>query len=212
MSSNKSIVILYAIDENNKVKLLIGKHSVFNDFMFIGGGQKKTESKSLCVSRELFEETRTIFGPVNTIHKLIDEQSVEHKPIYITRHIERRNKKITIKLKVSTFFLRINYDKNISYKFKNRKKSGVCYNELSDILWIDLSKLNLFYPLFFEEDQEIIKEVQKDSFEILIKLNQKKQVNILLQTEPCIIEKPRIYKPSLIHPLVSFAYIASLKI
>jgi 8-oxo-dGTP pyrophosphatase MutT (NUDIX family) len=183
--SSKSIVILYAIEPvTNTVKLLIGKHSVYNDLMFIGGGKKKSESDSLCVSRELYEETRTIFGPVNTIHKLVKEQSVEHSPIYIKRHIERRNKKISIKLKVTTFLLRINYDKNISYKFKNREKSGLCYNELSDILWIDLSKLYVFLPLFFEEDQEIIKEVQKESrFEILIKLNQKKQVNILLQSE-----------------------------
>jgi 8-oxo-dGTP pyrophosphatase MutT (NUDIX family) len=183
--SSKSIVIMYAIEPFTKtIKLLIGKHSVYNDLMFIGGGKKKTESDSLCVSRELYEETRAIFGPVETIHKLIDDESVEFRPIYIRRNIERRNKKISIQLKVTTFLLRINYDKNIGYKFKNRDKSGVCFNELSEISWIDLSKLNKFYPLFFEEDQRIIREVQKDStFELLIKMNQQKQVNNLLQSD-----------------------------
>jgi 8-oxo-dGTP pyrophosphatase MutT (NUDIX family) len=183
--SSKSIVIMYAIEPiTNKIKLLIGKHSVYNDLMFIGGGKKKTESDSLCVSRELYEETRAIFGPVTTIHKLIDSQSVEFRPIYIRRNIERRNKKISIKLKVTTFLLRINYDKNIGYKFKNREKHGECFNELSEISWIDLSKLNIFYPLFFEEDQRIIREVQKDStFEFLIKMNQQKQLNNLLQSD-----------------------------
>jgi 8-oxo-dGTP pyrophosphatase MutT (NUDIX family) len=209
--SSKSIVILYAIDPNtNSIKLLIGKHSVYNDLMFIGGGKKKTESDSLCVSRELYEETRTIFGPVKTIHKLIEEQSVEHSPIYITRHIERRNKKISIKLKVTTFLLRINYDKNIGYKFKNRKKSGICYNELSEIFWINLSKLDVFYPLFFEEDQKIIREVQKESkFEKLIKLNQKKQVDILLQSEYYKPKDQVCMKPVRPSNIVSFAEIAS---
>jgi 8-oxo-dGTP pyrophosphatase MutT (NUDIX family) len=201
--SSKSIVILYSIDPNtNSIKLLIGKHSVYNDFMFIGGGKKKTESDSLCVSRELYEETKTIFGPVNKIHKLIEEQSVEHSPIYITRHIERKNKKISIKLKVTTFLLRINYDKNIGYKFRNRNKSGICYNELSEIFWIDLSKIDSFYPLFFEEDQEIIREVQKETrFEYLIKLNQKKQVDILLQSKYGVSFRKDLYcKASFLTP------------
>jgi 8-oxo-dGTP pyrophosphatase MutT (NUDIX family) len=174
---------MYAIDPStDTIKLLIGKHSIYNDLMFIGGGKKKNESESLCVSRELYEETRGIFGSVSNTHKIIENESFEYKPIFLTRHIERRNKKISIKLKVSTFFLRIDYDENIGFKFKDRDDNdgGVCFNELSDIFWIDLSKLNIFFPMFFCEDKIIIKEINKHStLQILINSNEKKQVSTL---------------------------------
>jgi 8-oxo-dGTP pyrophosphatase MutT (NUDIX family) len=192
--SNKSIVIMYAIDPStDTIKLLIGKHSIYNDLMFIGGGKKKNESESLCVSRELYEETRGIFGSVSNTHKIIENESFEYKPIFLTRHIERRNKKISIKLKVSTFFLRIDYDENIGLKFKDRDENdenwrGVCFNELSDIVWIDLSKLNIFFPMFFCEDKIIIKEINKHStLQILINSNEKKQLSTLSNPKSAVL-------------------------
>lgn len=167
---SKSIVIFYTY--NNGIQLLIGKHKIYNDKMFIGGGQKKGEDRDLCVSREIFEETRKIFGTVKDIYNLISEQTLKCGPFYINRLIERNNKTINLKLRINICFVRIPYMNNINELFQKRVIKAKCYNELSDIIWINIRDLNMIKEKeFFSEDVKVIEQLKKYNIYKLIEIN-----------------------------------------
>jgi 8-oxo-dGTP pyrophosphatase MutT (NUDIX family) len=149
--------------------------------MFIGGGKKKKETNSLCASREIYEETKRIIGPISYLHEFIENNTFKCRPVSINRDITRKKKNITIKMRIHIYFVRIPYIHDISQLFKNKgNENEKCYNELSDITYVNMKDLDKIKKEFFEEDLEILKTVNKESdLNKLININQRKQLKTL---------------------------------
>lgn len=169
---SKSIVIFYSITENG-IKLLLGRHSVYKDLMFIGGGKKRNESNSLCASREVFEETRKLMGPVEYIHNIIENKVFKCRPVKINRTIGNR----IINMNIHMYFTRIHYIPHLDNLFQKSDIdiNDLAYNELCEMVWVDLEKLK--NVCLFEEDSDLLKQIEKESdLTKLIKINQSKQI------------------------------------
>ena len=173
---SKSVIIFYSYTPQG-IKLLIGKHSVYNDFMFIGGGRKKHESNSLCASREIFEETKSLFGSIDYLHTILSNQSFKCRPITIDRLIPKQNSILRIKLKIHVYLLRVPYIHNINNYFNQQRFVEECFNELNEMIWINLEDLPSLTHLFFSEDSQLLSLLQKESnLSKLININQRQQL------------------------------------
>jgi len=169
---SKSIVIFYSETDNGVIKLLVGKHSIYKDLMFIGGGKKKFETNSFCASREIYEETKTLFGPIDYLHDIIENDVFKCRPIII----ERNMGKIKTDMRIHIYFARIPYIHDINTLFSKILIDEYCFNELSDLLWINLEDLEISKSLFFNEDSLLLSEIEKESnIKKLISINQSKQ-------------------------------------
>ena len=174
---SKSIIILYSYNKQNKTQILIGKHKEYNDYMFIGGGKKKTESMSMCASREIYEETKTLIGPIDYIHSFIRDSTFKCRPINVIRNIQRNDKTIDLRLQAHVYFMRIPYLSNINELFQEQvEHDDICYNELSEIRYVSLDEITKMKKEFFPEDIEILDQLHKESdLKKLININQRKQ-------------------------------------